>query len=160
MFRPITGSMDERRELMNNSMSKDIALEALEKCETLEDYLSFAKKVKNGIIAKMELYVLDNFDKVPLDVWNEYSFTMTPHTGQERLYFGKTESSKEFKNETLNKIFRERWEKSHKIESINFVLDEHDGDFSVDFNGGTWTFLWDDEVHDYYHVIKKYLKNE
>lgn len=77
--------MEERLELIRNSMSKEIALKELQKCETLEDFLLFSKHVKNGVISQMQLYVLENYEKVPLEVWNKSNFKIMHHTGNKNL---------------------------------------------------------------------------
>jgi len=160
MFRSLTNNMKERVELVKNSMSKKIAEEELQKCESLEEYYWFAKKVQNGICAQMELYILENYEKIPLERWNSHSFKIHPHTGTKTLFFGKKDKFKKMKNEALSKLFKRTYDKSIKITSINFVLDENDGDFSVDFNNGSWMFIYENEILTYYYTIKNYLTDE
>ena len=162
MFSPITENMEQRLELIKGSMSKELATEELQKCESLEDFYWYSKKVKNGIIAQMQIYVLENFKKVPLEVWNKNNFTIHTHLGGEKLRFGKEDEFKGrwINSKTMQKLERENYDKSIKIESINFVLDEMDGDFSVDFNSGAWSFIWEDDIVDYYYTIKNYLNDK
>lgn len=158
MFREITGSMEERLELIKNSMSKEIALKELVKCKSLKDFYWYSKKIRNGVMAQMEVYVLENYSKIPIEVWNNNSFKITPHTGKEELRFGKKDKLVcNWKIESFAKMEKEMWEKAIKIEQINFVLDEHDGDFSVTFNKGPWAFITGDTILNYYYVVKNYL---
>jgi len=52
----------------------------------------------------------------------------------------------------------------YNLQSIDgifkFILDPHDGDFSVTFNEGPWSFIWNNNVLDYYMTIKNYLNNK
>lgn len=158
MFSPLTGSLEERLELIRNSMSKDIARKELEDCESLEDFFFYSEKVRNEVLSQMQIYVLDNYKKVPLEVWNKRSFGIKPHLGGKGITFGKTdEFTTLWKNDFMKEMSLKRWKKSVKIESIEFTLDEWDGDFSVDFNNGTWSFIYDDEIRSYYLTVKKYL---
>lgn len=160
MFRPITNSMEERLELIKNSMSKEIASKELQKCESLEDFYHYARQVKNGVIAQMQIFVLENYEKLPLEVWNKDNFKITPHTGKDVIYFGKKDTyTKKWNIKSLEEHAKKRWEKSIKIEKISFTLDEHDGDFSVKFNDSVWTFLWEDEIVEYYYTVKRFLEN-
>lgn len=150
--------MEERVKLIKGSIPDDI-VEKLENCETLMDFFRFSERLKNGTFAQMQLYILENYEKVPMEVWNDEWFKMTPHLGKDELCFGKTDEFKsDWKIKSLQEHAKKRWEKSIKIESIEFTLDPHDGDFSVKFNKHYWTFLWDREVLDYYMTIKNYLK--
>lgn len=158
MFSLITNSMEERLKLIKNSMSKEIALQELQKCETLEDFLLFSRRVKSGVTSQMQLYVLENYDMVPLEVWNKSNFKIMHHTGNENLYFGKEdEYVKKWNIKSMEAHARKRWEKSFKINSIEFTLDEHDGDFSVKFNNLVWTFLWEEDIVEYYSVVKRFV---
>ena len=160
MFSPITKNMEERLKLVKESMSKELASEELQKCESLEDFYWYAQRVTNGIVGQMEVYIIENYEKVPLEVWNSHHFDIYPHTGEERLYFGKEDEYKPHRLKVLDKMFKKRYDKSTKIDSIKFILDAHDGDFSVTFNDGPWSFLWDSDVLDYYMVIKNYLDDK
>lgn len=161
MFSLITSSLEERLKLIKDSMSKELALKELQKCESLEDFLTFSRQVKNGVVAQMQLYVLENYDLVPLEVWNKKSFRIMHHTGNENIYFGKEdEYVKRWNIKSMEKHAKERWEKSIKITSIKFTLDEHDGDFSVMFNDSIWTFLWDEDITDYYYIVKNFLNGK
>lgn len=161
MFREITSSMEERLELIKGSMSKEIALRELQECKSLDDYYYYANRVKNGIISQMQLYVLENYSKVPIEVWNKRSFTIMPHTGKKEMRFGKEDIFKSrWRIESMKKREKERYDKSIKINSIEFTLDFSDGDFSVKFNDSAWAFLEDDEILTYYYAIKRYLKDE
>ena len=162
MFSPITSNMEERLKLIKESMSKEIATKALEKCESLIDFYHYANKVQNGVLAQMQLYILENYEKVPLKEWNDRHLKIVPHTGKEALIFGKTDEFKPTfgKISVLTKIQKSKWDRATKINSISFTLDEIDGDFSVKFNDSAWSFLWGEEVLIYYIVIKNVLEDE
>ena len=162
MFSPITFSMEERLKLIKNSMSKEIAAKKLAECESLVDFYHYARQVKNGVLSQMQLYVLENYKKLPLEVWNKDNFSINPHTGAEEMRFGKKDVFKyEFTEHVprLRKIEKERYDESIKITEINFVLDEMDGDFSVKFNNGPWAFLYGKEIVTYYYTVKNYLED-
>lgn len=160
MFSPLTEDMEQRRKLMENALPKELILNQIQNCDDLIEYWFIADRIRNGVICKMQLYVLDNYEKVPIEVWNEWSFKIQPHTSSEELIFGKEdEFIPNFKNsKRLMEYEKERYDKSIKIEKINFTLDEIDGDFSVDFNDGCWSFI-DEEVKKYYTIIKNYLND-
>jgi hypothetical protein len=158
MFREITSSMEERLELIKNSMSKEIALREIGACDSLDEFYHCAGRIRNGIISQMELYILENYKKLPLTLWNKNRFKIYPHIGTEELYFGKLNVFKtSWKVQRMIDTAKKVYDKSIKITSINFVLDEHDGDFSVDFNKGAWSFLTGDDTLTYYYTIKNYL---
>lgn len=148
MFRPITENMEERVKLIKESMSEEIALEQLKRCNTLEDYYYYSERIKNGVILQMQLYILENYKKVTLEEWNKHTFIIEPHLGKYIGYFGKG----------LKRV-RNLLGEPEKIVSINFVLDEIDGDFSVDFNKGCWCFISGEEVFRYYCIIKSCSEN-
>lgn len=161
MFSLMTSNMEERLELIKNSMSKDIALKELEKCESLDDFYWYSNRVKSGIISQMGLYILENYNKVPVDIWNKSYFNIYPHTGGEKLRFGKTDEFVDIYHiKSFSDTAKEMWAEAIKIEQIGFVLDGHDGDFSVTFNNGPWAFLIGSEVLEYYSIVKNYLDNE
>lgn len=155
----MTSSMEERLKLVKNSMSKEIALEEVQKCESLEEFYHCAKKIQNGVFAQMEVYILENYKSVPLKTWNEGSFELIPHMTKEHLRFGKEDEfvSRWKNSKVLKDMEKRRWDKSIKITSISFTLDEHDGDFSVKFNNDPWGFIWESEILTYYYTIKNYL---
>lgn len=159
MFSPMTSNMEERLELIKNSMSKEIATEELAKCESLEDFYHFSNQVRNGVFAQMQLYVLENYEKLPIEEWNKHSFKITHHLGKEETRFGKKDKFKHrWKIEAMMKMEKKIYDQSIKTTSISFTLDEHDGEFSVQFNEDCWSFLWEDEIVTYYYTIKGYLK--
>lgn len=133
------------------------AIKKLKKCNNLLDYYYFVRNFEADLYFEMKQYILDNFEKVPIDVWNNYSFSIDPVFTADRLYFGKKdkfEAGYTKHAKVLKDYARKKWERSVKIDSISFVLDKIDGDFSVVFNGGPWSFLWGDDVVDYYKTIK------
>lgn len=160
MFSPITSNMEERLKLIKESMSKEIASEELQKCESLEDFYWYSQRVNNGIVSQMEVYILENYEKVPLEIWNKGNFDIYPHTGTGRLFFGKEDEYVPHNLQGIDEIFKQMYDKSIKIDSIKFILDPHDGDFSVTFNEGPWSFIWNKDVLDYYMTIKNYLNNK
>lgn len=112
----------------------------------------------DGICYEMENYVLENYKKVPLKEWNDWYFKITPHLGQEKVTFGGAAYEPiKGRSEKLNKLFSEIAAKRKVITEINFTRDQDDDEFSVDFNAGTWTFLWEDEIVPYYRVVHGYL---
>ena len=105
----------------------------------------------------MQVYVLENYKQLPLSIWNNDNFKITPHLGKDELRFGKKDVFEHrWKIESMMKLEKESYDKSIKITSISFTLDEHDGDFSVNFNDGAWTFLWEEEIVTYYYTIRGY----
>lgn len=162
MFSPLTENMEQRLELIKNSMSKEIAIKELDKCNSLEDFYSFARKVKYGVVAQMQVYVLQNFEKIPLEIWNKGSFRIHPHLGKDYLRFGKEDvfTPRWTKVKRMMELEKKKYDNSIKIESIKFTLDEIDGDFSVKFNNKDWTFLWEDDIIDYYYTIKNHLNEK
>jgi hypothetical protein len=159
MFVRLTENMEQRQALIEGSMSKEKATEELAKCKSLEDFYAFSKAVESGVLAQMEWFVFTKHNEVPLEVWNKFNFTIKPHVGKGKLHFGKEDVfTPRWKNAPrFMESEKEKYDKSVKITSIGFVLDEIDGDFSVDFNFGSWSFIYGTEIIEYYSVIKKYL---
>lgn len=161
MFRPLTKNEQERLDLIKNCMSKDVAKDFLEKCDSLESYYYYAVKLQNGVCSQMQVYILDNYKKVPLEYWNKKTFKINPHLSLDKVYyyFGKKDTFKpKWKNhKRLQKREKKRYDESIKIISIDFTLDYFDGDFSVNFNDGAWCFLGNEEVLRYYLFIKNYV---
>jgi len=159
MFQRLTESMEQRQALIEGSMSKERAAEELAKCNSLKDFYDFSVAVKSGVIAQMEWFVFTEQDKVPVEFWNKFNFTIRPHVGRGKIHFGKEDvfTPRWANVSRLMTAEKEKYDRSVKITSIAFVLDEIDGDFSVDFNFGAWSFISGSEILDYYSVIKKYL---
>lgn len=162
MFVRLTENMEQRQALIEGAMSKEKATEELAKCNSLEDFYAFSVAVERGTLAQMEWFVFTKHDEVPVEVWNKYSFTITPHVGRSRLHFGREDTfTPRWKNAPrLMALEKEKYDKSIAITSIAFVLDEIDGDFSVTFNSGAWAFISGSEILEYYSVIKKYLDSK
>jgi len=162
MFNPLAKNMKQRLELIEKSMSKEIAIRELSRCESLEDFYRFSKQVENGIISQMQVYVLQNFEKVPLEIWNKSSFRIHTHLEKDYLRFGKEDvfTPKWTEIRRMMEAEKKNYDKSIKIESIKFTLDEIDGDFSVKFNNKDWSFIFEDDILDYYYTIKNYLNEK
>lgn len=162
MFRPITFSEEERLDLIKNSMSFGIALEALQKCKSLEDFYHFSEKVKYGILSQMEFFILENYKKIPLETWNNKTFEIYTHNSGKKMLFGKKDKfeSKWGNFKRFEELSKKRYNKAIKIKEISFTLDMHDGDFSVKFNNDYWSFLGEQEVVNYYYTIKNYLNEK
>ena len=143
MFSPITSNMKERKELIKNSFPKAHIAEEIIKENNLLKLYYISKQMQNGIIAHMQMYVLENYQKIPLDEWNKYRFTLYDAAGR-KYYFGKKYLYSKLNRDTT------------PISSITFTLDEHDGDFSVKINNNLWNWI-DHEIIEYYSVLDNYL---
>lgn len=160
MLRKLTENMEQRLELINSKFNIENFKEYLTSGdpEDLAYFFKLGEFFQEASSEKMEIYILENYEKVPLSIWNSKTFTMTPHIGKDEIRFGKKdEFINNWRIESMAKRAKERWESSIKITEISFTLDEIDGDFSVDFNDGTWCFIDGQEVLEYYCVIKSYL---
>jgi hypothetical protein len=159
MLKRLTENMEQRQALIEGSMSKERAVEELAKCNSLKDFYDFSVAVKRGVFAQMEWFVFTEQGKVPVEFWNTFNFTIRPHVGKGKIHYGKEDvfTPRWGNVPRLMASEKERYERSVKITSIAFVLDEIDGDFSVTFNFGAWAFISGAKILDYYSVIKKYL---
>lgn len=117
-----------------------------------------SNRERRDIFLDMETFVLENYTKVPIEVWNNTTFCITPHLSREKLVFGKGEySPKPRLNERVNNFLKKRYDSQIKIDSITFTRDYSDDDFSVDFNNGAWSFLHNEAIVPYYLLIFNHL---
>ena len=112
----------------------------------------------DDIFYEMQTYILENYQKVPMEVWNQSTYAIKPHMGKDILYFGK--KSEYVPRKKQDELFKKLYDRKIKIDSIEFRRDEIDDEFSIDFNGGNWCFLWEDMIVPYYRTIFNYLKDE
>jgi len=125
---------------------------------TLTDKYYKHKDELETLYKEMEDYILENCEKVTLESWNKNRFTIYPHMTKERKVFGG-EIQHLFASKTLKEFFK-NIKKPEGITKIEFTRDPSDGDFSVKFNGDAWTFLWEDNIVEYYEVVYECLNKK
>lgn len=145
-FKLLTGSEQERRDVVKSSFSKKDLIESLQNCKELVQIYNKLSDSLHGVISQMQLYVLDNYKKIPLEEWNKHSFLLK--TKEHSLFYGNSKIDNFLSSFSI--------EKSKPITNIEFTLDYIDGDFSVEFNNKCWMFLESETIH-YYNVVYNYL---
>lgn len=115
------------------------------------------------VVEKMKLYILDNYEKVTIEQWNSTSHSI-PELNKDKddaRYFGGRNywKNKGESRSVIDKVFKALEESTEEIETIDFVYDFSDADFSCKING-RWAFIGYDTIKSLYWFVYNTLEKK